>query len=114
MIALRDGVVMPAGRTRSRPRAVDRLVEYVAGYERIDELGVEHAACPEEAEALADRLGALYPRERIHMSKMTPVMGAHTGPGLLLVAALGDKRAGGSGSSGRPGAGREQREISGA
>jgi len=94
MIALRDGVVMPAGRTRSRARAVDRLYEYVAGYERIDELAVEHTACPEEAEELAGRLGALYPRERIHGSKMTPVIGAHTGPGLLLVAVLGDKRDG--------------------
>ncbi|MBN1837718.1 MAG: DegV family protein [Spirochaetales bacterium] len=104
MIALRDGVVMPAGRTRSRAKAVDRLYEYVAGYERIDELAVEHTACPEEAEAFIERLSALYPRERIYSSKMTPVIGAHTGPGLLLVAVLGDRRTEGAG--GGEGAGR--------
>ena len=96
MIALREGVVMPAGRTRSRSKAVDRLYEYVAGYARIEKLAVENTACPEEAEALRERLGALHPRERIYSSKMTPVIGAHTGPGLLLVAVLGDRRPGGA------------------
>ena len=92
LITLRDGLVQPAGRTRSRAKAVDRLVEHVAGFERIDELAVENTACPGEAEALIDRLGALHPKERIYRSKMTPVIGAHTGPGLLLVAALGDRK----------------------
>lgn len=92
LITLRDGLVQPAGRTRSRAKAVDRLVEHVAGFERIDELAVENTACPDEAETLIERLGALHPKERIYRSKMTPVIGAHTGPGLLLVAALGDRK----------------------
>jgi len=92
LITLRDGLVQPAGRTRSRAKAVDRLVEHVAGFARIDELAVENTACPDEAEALRERLGALHPKERIYRSQMTPVIGAHTGPGLLLVAALGDRK----------------------
>ncbi len=91
MITLREGVVVPAGRTRSRKQAMDRLYEFVAGYRLIEELAVENTACPEEAQALLQRLGSLFPVERIHCSKMTPVIGAHTGPGLLLVAVLGDK-----------------------
>jgi DegV family protein with EDD domain len=96
LINLRDGLVQPAGRTRSRASAVDRLFDFASGYDRIEELAVEHTACPEEAEALAERLSALHPRERIYRSTMTPVIGAHTGPGLLLVGILGDRR----GSSG--------------
>jgi DegV family protein with EDD domain len=92
LLTLRDGVVQPAGRTRSRAAAADRLFEFAAGYGRIEELAVEHTACPEEAEALLGRLSALHPRERIILSKMTPVIGAHTGPGLLLVAVLGERR----------------------
>jgi len=91
LLTLREGTVQPAGRTRSRAGAVDRLYEYAAGFRRIEELAVEHTACPEEAEALLDRLSALHPRERIFLSKMTPVIGAHTGPGLLLVGVLGDR-----------------------
>jgi DegV family protein with EDD domain len=91
LLTLREGAVAPAGRTRSRAAAAERLYEFAAGYRRIEELAVEHTACPEEAEALLERLSGLHPRERIILSKMTPVIGAHTGPGLLLVGVLGDK-----------------------
>jgi len=92
IITLRDGVVEPAGRTRSRAQAIGRLYQFAAGYAYIEEMAVEDTACPDEAEALAGRLGALFPRERVYRSKMTPVIGTHTGPGLLLVAVLGDKK----------------------
>lgn len=90
-ITLRNGVVEPAGRTRSRAKAIDHLYNFAASYSHIEEMAVEDTACPDEAEALAERLGAIFPRERIHRSKMTPAIGTHTGPRLLLVAVLGDK-----------------------
>ncbi len=92
LITLRNGVVEPAGRARTRARAVETLYEFAGSYRRIECLAVEDTACPDEAEALADRLGALFPRERIIRSKMTPAIGAHTGPGLLEVAVLGDRQ----------------------
>ena len=91
IIALKDGVVEPAGRTRSRAKAIDHLYDFAAGYSLIEEMAVENTACPDEAEALLERLGAIFPKERIHRSRMTPVIGTHTGPGLLLVAVMGDK-----------------------
>lgn len=90
IIALKDGVVVPAGRARSRQKALDRLFGYAAAYSRVEELAVEDAACPDEAEALAQRLGSAFPGVRIHRSHTTPVIGTHTGPGLLVVAVLGD------------------------
>ena len=91
LITLKDGLVEPAGRTRSRAKAIDHLYDFAAGYSHIEELSVGDTACPDEAEALVERLGAIFPKERIYRSRMTPVIGAHTGPGLLLVAILGDK-----------------------
>jgi len=91
LITLREGVVEPAGRTRSRAKAIDRLYEFAAGYAKIEEMAVENTACSEDAEALVERLGAIYPKERIHRSRMSPAIGTHTGPGLLLVAVVGDK-----------------------
>jgi fatty acid-binding protein DegV len=81
-----------ARETRSRRAAVDQLVSFAAGFASIDELGVEDTVCGEEADRLVDRLGELYPKERILRSGMTPVIGSHTGPGLLVVSVLGDRK----------------------
>ena len=91
LITLRDGVVEPAGRTRSRARAIDRLYEFAMSYSHIEEMAIEEATTPDEAEKLAKRLSAKFPKERIYRSKPSPVIGAHTGPGFLIVAILGDK-----------------------
>lgn len=91
IIALKDGVVEPAGRARSRAKAIDHLYEFAAGYSHIDELAVEGAACPDDVDNLVKRLGAIFPEERIYRSRTTPVIGTHTGPGLILVAVMGDK-----------------------
>jgi DegV family protein with EDD domain len=91
LITLRDGVVEPAGRTRSRAKAIDRLCEFAMSYSHIEEIAIEEATTPNEAERIAERLNAKFPKERIYRSKPSPVIGAHTGPGFLLVAVLGDK-----------------------
>jgi DegV family protein with EDD domain len=91
IITLKDGLVEPAGRTRSRAKALDHLYDFAASYPHIEEMAVGDTACPDEADALRERLGAIFPKERIYRSKMTPVIGTHTGPGLLLVAILGDR-----------------------
>ena len=91
LISLRDGVVEPAGRTRSRAKAIERLYNFAMSYSYIEEIAVEDAACPDEAEALVGRLSSEFPKERIYRSKTTPAIGTHTGPGLLLIAVLGDK-----------------------
>jgi DegV family protein with EDD domain len=91
LITLKDGLVEAAGRTRSRARAIDRLYDFAAGYAHIEEMAVADTACPEDAGALVERLGTIFPAGRIYRSRMTPVIGTHTGPGLLLVAVLGDR-----------------------
>ena len=91
IITLKDGKVEPAGRARSRAKAMDTLYDFAASYKKIEGLAVEEAACPQDADAMVKRLGALFPEERIYRTHTSPVIGTHTGPGLLLVAVLGDK-----------------------
>jgi DegV family protein with EDD domain len=92
LIGLRDGLVYPVGRTRSRRKAVEQLLQFASGYASIEEMGVECTACEPEADALVERLADVHPKERILRSRMTPVIGTHTGPGLLVVVVLGTKR----------------------
>ena len=91
IITMKDGVVEPAGRARSRAKVIDHLYQFAAGYSHLEEMAVENAACPDDADLLVERLSAMFPKERIYRSKTTPVIGTHTGPGLLLVAVMGDK-----------------------
>jgi DegV family protein with EDD domain len=91
IIMVRDGKVEPAGRARSRAKAMDALYDFAASYKKIEGLAVEEAACLQDAEALVNRLGAIFPKEKIYHTHTSPVIGTHTGPGLLLVAVLGDK-----------------------
>lgn len=91
LINLRDGVIEPAGRTRSRAKAIDRLCEFAMSYSHIEEIAIEEATTPDEAERIAERLSVKFPKERVYRSKPSPVIGAHTGPGFLLLAILGDR-----------------------
>ena len=91
IITLKDGLVEPVSRVHSRAKAIDALYNFAAGYSHIDGLAVEDAACPEDGDTMVERLSAIFPKERILRSRTTPVIGTHTGPGLLLVAVLGDK-----------------------
>jgi DegV family protein with EDD domain len=91
IVTLRNGLVEPAERARSRNKAIDLLYNFVAGYKKIEGLAVEAAACPEDADRLVEKLGAIYPKDKIIRSRTTPVIGTHTGPGLLLAAVMGDK-----------------------
>ena len=91
LLTLRDGVVEPAGRTRSRAGAIERLYQFAMSYCYIEEMAIEEATTPDEAERLANRLSVKFPKERIYRSKPSPVIGAHTGPGFFILAVLGDK-----------------------
>ena len=91
LITLRDGVVEPAGKAHFRAKAIQHLHSFAMSYSCIEGMAVEDTACPDEAETLVEQLSAKFPKEHIYRSKMTPAIGTHTGPGLLLVAILGDK-----------------------
>jgi DegV family protein with EDD domain len=91
LVTLKDGVVEPAGRARSRAKAMDLLYDFAAGYSHIEEMAIEAAACPDDADLLLERLGAVFPKERIYRSRTTPVIGTYTGPGGLVVSVMGDK-----------------------
>ncbi len=91
IISLKDGVVEPAGRTRSRAKAVERLYNFATSFANIDAIAVEDGAYPEDGDLLVERLRSKFPAKHVYRSKTTPVISTHTGPGVLLVAVMGDR-----------------------
>ena len=73
---------------RTRVKATDRMVEIMKG--RVGEspvcINIMHAHAADDAEELRLRIDRDFNCREIFVSEFTPVMGAHTGPGLLGVA----------------------------
>jgi DegV family protein with EDD domain len=91
ILGLKDGEIYPVGREHSRSKAIENLYDFANSFSRIDEMAIGDGTTPEEADALAERLNAKFPVERIFRFKVTAAVGAHVGPHVLAVAILGDK-----------------------
>jgi DegV family protein with EDD domain len=91
ILGMKDGEVFPFAREHSRAKAIDYLYDFAASFSHIDEMAVEHATTPDEADGLVKCLSAKFPEEHIYRSKVSPVIGAHVGPRVLGVAVLGDR-----------------------
>jgi len=92
VIGIKDGEVHPYGRERSRVKAIDHLYNFAANFGDVEGLTVEHATDLDEANSLVQRLHSKYPKVPIYLSRATPVIGMHTGPGLILVSVLGNRQ----------------------
>jgi DegV family protein with EDD domain len=85
VLTLADGQVKPVTIMRSRQRALERLVEETAKVvgTRPIRASVFHADVAEEAQQLAERVQRAFRCIEFFISEFTPVMGAHTGPGII-------------------------------
>jgi len=45
-----------------------------------------YSTTPDEAQTLAERVDSVFPKERIIIARLGPVLGVHAGPGVLFVA----------------------------
>lgn len=82
VIVVRDGVVGPGAKQRTRARALRYLVETAVAESDVSEVGVMHAA----ARDLDDLLGLLskhFPQERIVIGEIGAAIGTHVGAGAI-------------------------------
>lgn len=74
---------------RTKRRAVERLLEIMresVGSKKGVHVMVMHADIPGQAEGLKERITSEFECTEIYVRDFTPVMGIHTGPGLLGIA----------------------------
>jgi len=93
VIGMKDGEVHPYAKERSRAKAIDHLYNFAASFGNVEGLAVEYATDLDEANRLIERLHSKYPQVPIYLSRASPVIGTHTGPGLILVSVFGDRQA---------------------
>jgi len=93
IIGMKDGEVYPCARERSRAKAVDHLYNFATSFGNVEGLAVEYATDLDEANRLVQRLHSKYPQAPIYLSRASPVIGTHTGPGPIVVTVFGDRQA---------------------
>ena len=86
ILTIQNGEVTPVGQVRGDNHALQSIVDYVTrkvGEPQDLQLAIMEADAPEEAKHLQEvALQHLQPKEIFH-TEFTPVMGVHTGPGLV-------------------------------
>jgi len=88
ILTIKDGYTEAVARTRSRAKAIDYLCDFAMSFSHIEEMAIEDATTPDEAEMLVERLSTKFPKERIYQAKVSPVVGTHVGPHVLAVSVL--------------------------
>ena len=85
LIEVRDGVVEPAGKQRTRSKALSYLVGVVEKHaERIESIYVLHAAC-DDVDSFVEQISSLVQTE-VLVAQVGPVVGAHAGIGTIGIA----------------------------
>lgn len=89
VLEVRDGLVQPLARVRTRAKAMDKVLDLVAeqvtGANRVH-MGVLHVSAPEEAVRFGERLQARFQPLELIDGECGPVVGTHAGPGTVGVA----------------------------
>jgi DegV family protein with EDD domain len=83
ILQLKDGEVVPLGRARGRPQALNRLVELLERDGKVSQLAIMHGAARADAEQLRERVASTYPGVDIQLTEIGAVLGTHTGPGVI-------------------------------
>jgi DegV family protein with EDD domain len=83
ILQLKDGEVVPLGRARGRPQALNRLVELLQRDGKVSQLAIMHGAARADAEQLRERVASTYPGVDIQLTEIGAVLGTHTGPGVI-------------------------------
>jgi DegV family protein with EDD domain len=85
VLFLADGHVDVFAKPRTKPKAVRIMLEQMEERAKGKPIhaAVLHADVPEEAEQLRQRIARQFNCHELYVVELTPVMGAHTGPGVL-------------------------------
>ncbi len=85
MLTIKNGELVPVSQVRSRAKGKEKLLEFLKANKGVEELSIIYSTDKEDAEAFADSITG-FPRERIMIARLGPVVGSHTGPNILAIA----------------------------
>jgi DegV family protein with EDD domain len=88
VLYVEGGQVDVFAKPRTKSRAIQLMLEEMARQAggRAIHVAILHADVPQEAEALRQKVQERFRCKELYVTPLTPVMGAHTGPGVIGLA----------------------------
>lgn len=86
IIGMEEGIIIALGQARTRNKAYAKILELM--HERNPagspiKIAVTHVAAPQQAKLLLDMVQQAFDCQETLISELSPVLGVHTGPGLV-------------------------------
>ena len=92
IVVTSEGKLENVAKARGRKKGMKELVEYMKATADVDTwkyVFISHGDCLEEAEAVKAMVEEEYPGVEVIISDVGPVIGAHTGPGVIALCHMG-------------------------
>lgn len=89
-----DGRLAVVAKQRGSAKAEKFIAETFAAacdFSLGNDVIISYADCPERAETIREKILELKPEARVMLTTMTPIISAHTGPGMCAVAHFGNR-----------------------
>jgi len=86
LLTFRNGEIVADGLARTHSSGMERLFEYARDVPRIQDMSIAYSTDYSSAVALKQRLGSIFPEQRIRIEQIGAALGAHSGPDALFVA----------------------------
>jgi DegV family protein with EDD domain len=83
ILIVEEGDIIPLEKVRTRPRAIDKLFEFVAEFAQIQEVAILQVGSDQEAAELVERLKLVFPDREFPVLSYGPVLASHIGPGTM-------------------------------
>jgi len=83
LLILEDGEVVALEKVRTRAKAIEKLVEFISEFARIERMIILHSNTPEDVNLLIEQVNLVLPNLDITVEHYGPVAATHVGPNAL-------------------------------
>ena len=83
LLILEDGEVVALEKVRTRAKAIEKLVEFITEFARIERMIILHSNTPEDVNLLIEQINLVVPNLDISVDHYGPIAATHVGPSAL-------------------------------
>jgi DegV family protein with EDD domain len=86
LLTMKEGLLSPIGVVRTRNKGIDRIYDMVKSAVNVRDITIAHSSMESEIRSIVEKLKTLAPGITPIIAKLGPAIGAHGGPGSILMA----------------------------